>query len=97
MKVKLKKGLLEKYGFSMDGGDFDETQYIAIDTITGKPIKYKDLSNHSNFMVSPFSVGDGEIEFLVVDHPKPISKEYYYRIKPIFEEVKDGKKSKKES
>ena len=99
-KVKLKKGILKKYGFSM-GGDMDESVYIAIDMSTGNPVTYKDFNTkHLSVHVMAFDYDDSE--FAVVDHDRPMSARQFKIAKELFENIsdkefkKDLKKSKKE-
>lgn len=84
-KVKLKtKKQLKKFAKYM-GGETSETLYYIIDLKSGKPVESEPKEDGAYVAKAFNAVNHGE-EFLVVDHPNPISRQEYDLIKELFEE-----------
>lgn len=84
-KIKLKKGVLKKYGFAV-GGDMSESMAIAVNA-KGDPLTFKELSKTGYFRTMVFSYDDEDREFLTVDHSSPISMEQYKAYEKLFDSV----------
>lgn len=93
-KVKLKATHKLKRFARFLGGDMSETVHYFIDMVTGEPMESNKEPNKS-FMAKGFHVCDHEEEFLVVDHPNPISRDEYNKIKELFEELPEERESRK--
>lgn len=91
-KVKLKTiSELKKFARHL-GGDMSETLHYFI-KFDGKPIKNTEEPNTS-FHAVGFHVLDHGEEFLVVDHPNPISKQQYDAYRELFKEEDENRSMK---
>lgn len=86
MKVILKSTKTLKKFARYLGGDMSETIHYFIDMFTKEPLESTEEPDKS-FMAKGFHATDHGEEFLVVDHPNPISRDEYERIKALFTEV----------
>lgn len=68
------------------GGDMSETVHYFVDMFT-KEVLERDEDTDKNIIVKGFHVLDHGKEFLVVDHPNPISREEYEAIKDLFDNI----------
>jgi hypothetical protein len=84
-KVRLKTSNLLKRFARYFGRDMSESVTYFIDIKTGKPIENR-INPDTSIFVSSFHVLQHGEEFLVVDHPNPISKDEYEKMKELFSE-----------
>ena len=85
MKVIMKSlRQLRKYGRNL-GGDMNESLTYFIRMSDGSLIKTSENADESFIAVSKDVRDNGE-EFLVVDHPNPISKREYEATKVLYKE-----------
>jgi hypothetical protein len=88
MIVRLKKGILKKYGFHV-GGDMSESVGIAVG-FDGKILTYQEMKKTSH-SVKIFHVCEEELEYSVSKHDNPIGKREFESFKNLYVEVKNAK------
>jgi len=65
-----------------------ETVHYFVDMFT-KEVMERNEDTNKNFIVKGFHVLDHGEEFLVVDHPNPISRQEYEAVKDLFDNVEE--------
>jgi len=86
MKVRLNQTKVKQYCFPL-GGDFSETMGIAVD-FQGHPITF-DQFKEKGGTLKPLHPLDLKEEFIIIDHPNPITKSEYDQFKLYFEPTMD--------
>jgi len=79
---------LKPYSQPLPRGDMDENQYYCVLMGNKELVKSKfSLNDVGNaFTIKPLHWAEHDAEFLVVDHPNPISKKEYEHLKSLFVE-----------
>jgi len=93
-KVKLKTANALKRFARYLGGDMSESVTYFIEMGTNRPMENNESPQNSFHAKSFHALEHGE-EFLVVDHPNPISKQEYETFKDLFEIVEEERRSHK--
>ena len=93
-KVKLKTANMLKRFARYLGGDMSESVTYFVEMGTNRPMENTE-DPQVDFHAHTFHVLDHGEEFLVVDHPNPISKQQYELMKNLFDTVDEGRGSYK--